>query len=89
MVDQADENSAVYASQVGDEDRLWNPDRQLMASMVDMLTWQVWSKSKDGQKNRNRPKPIPRPGVTEHEKKTIGGKKSATSAANVAALLGM
>lgn len=29
--------------------------------MVDLTNILVWMKSSDGQKNRNRPKPIPRP----------------------------
>ena len=39
-----------------------NPTVALEASMVDYLALLVWQQTKDGQKNRNRPKPVPRPG---------------------------
>lgn len=35
----------------------------LLAQVADSLAWLVWAKSKDGARNRNQPKPIPRPGV--------------------------
>ena len=45
------------------ESALWGVSEHLLASAVDALRWLVWSKTKDGEKNRNRPKPVPRPGV--------------------------
>lgn len=33
----------------------------LLASLVDVGNTQVWQSTKDGSKNRNRPKPIKRP----------------------------
>lgn len=33
----------------------------LLAEVVTILNTQVWQKTKDGQRNRNRPKPIKRP----------------------------
>jgi len=44
-------------------DALWTLDRQLLAAAVDELRTSNWMRSKDGAKNRNRPKPIPRPGT--------------------------
>lgn len=35
----------------------------LLAVIADGITAGNWMQSRDGQKNRNRPKPIPRPGV--------------------------
>ena len=43
-----------------DPDNAWTTDRMLAAAMVNDLAWLVWSKTKDGEKNRNRPKPIGR-----------------------------
>ena len=43
----------------------WTRDQMIAASQADALNWLVWSKTRDGQKNRNRPKPIPRPGVDD------------------------
>lgn len=45
----------------------------LLASIADGINAGNWMQSKDGQKNRNRPKPIPRPGVESGDKK-FGGK---------------
>lgn len=41
----------------------------LLALCADSLAWLVWSKTKDGSKNRRRPRPIPRPGVTAEDKR--------------------
>jgi hypothetical protein len=43
------------------EQATWGAAEHLLAGLVDLMNVQVWMKSKDGQKNRNRPKPIPRP----------------------------
>lgn len=45
----------------------------LLAVIADGVTAGNWMQSKDGQKNRNRPKPIPRPGL-EPDSKRYGGK---------------
>ena len=45
----------------------------LLAVIADGITAGNWMQSKDGQKNRNRPKPIPRPGLEPSDKK-YGGK---------------
>lgn len=44
------------------EDAPWDLQAQLLAEVVDMQHLLVWAKTKDGQKNRNRPKPVERPG---------------------------
>ncbi|MGI5222493.1 DUF5361 domain-containing protein [Nocardia sp. CA-290969] len=46
----------------------WGLTEQLLASAVDALTLLVWAKTKDAQKGRNRPKPIPRPGIARPER---------------------
>lgn len=45
----------------------------LLAVIADNIITGNWMQSRDGQKNRNRPKPIPRPGLEPDEKK-YGGK---------------
>lgn len=40
----------------------WTVAEYLLATIADADRWLVWAKSKDGSKNRNRPKPITRPG---------------------------
>lgn len=51
----------------------WGLSEHLLAVVADGIIAGNWMQSKDGQKNRNRPKPIPRPGV-EPEAKRFGGK---------------
>ena len=51
----------------------WGLPEHLLAVIADAVTAGNWMQSKDGQKNRNRPKPIPRPGVVP-DKKQFGGK---------------
>lgn len=78
--------SAYYAAESGEES-LWGVQEHLMANLVDLTNILVWFKTKDGQKGRNRPKPIPRPGVEEPGKRKHGGAK--IPAADIADLLGM
>lgn len=41
----------------------WGLQEHLLAMNADMLRMLFWAKTKDGSKNRNRPKPIERPGA--------------------------
>lgn len=50
-------------------------EAQLLAELVDAAHVEWWAKTRDGHKNRNRPKPIKRPGVAEPQKTTPGGKQ--------------
>ena len=80
--------SAYYDHMVGDASP-WGLTEQLLAQIVDNQNIQIWFKTKDGEKGRNRPKPIPRPGVDpDQDVKRIGG-KTKKKAADMAALLGM
>lgn len=51
----------------------WGLSEHLLAVVADAVIAGNWMQSRDGQKNRNRPKPIPRPGV-EPEHKRFGGR---------------
>ena len=46
-----------------DEDTRWTLEAHLLATAVDVLRWLQWSKTRDAEKNKNQPEPIPRPGV--------------------------
>lgn len=46
----------------------WQLSDYLLAVIADATITGNWMQSKDGQKNRNRPKPIQRPGVDTGEK---------------------
>ncbi len=48
----------------------WDVSDYLLATIADAQRWLVWAKTKDAQKKRNQPKPIPRPGETEAEGRT-------------------
>lgn len=82
--------SAYYDYMVGD-DSPWGLSEQLLADIADKLGIQIWFKTEDGQKGRNRPKPIKRPGVNPDEDRDVkrigGGTKKA--AADVMSLLKM
>lgn len=41
----------------------WTPERDLLASLHDRLADLLWIQTKDAQTGKNRPRPIPRPGV--------------------------
>lgn len=43
-------------------DHMWGLPEFLAADIADSLHMLFWAKTKDGSKNRNRPKPIERPG---------------------------
>jgi len=47
-----------------DPDWHWRTiEPNLLAAVVDILRIMAWQNTKDGSKNRRRPKPVPRPGV--------------------------
>lgn len=41
----------------------WQLTQYLLADMADSLRWLVWSKTRAAQDGRDRPNPIPRPGL--------------------------
>lgn len=51
----------------------WGLSEHLLAVVADAVIAGNWMQSKDGRNNRNRPKPISRPGVDPEHKK-FGGK---------------
>jgi len=55
----------------------WANSEMLLAELVDIVRLNLWSKSKDGAKSRNRPKPIPRPGVVQPKQRA--GRKTFSS----------
>lgn len=55
-------------------DWMWGLPEMLAADIADSLRWLMWAKTKDAQKGRNAPKPIPRPGIARPER--IGAKAS-------------
>lgn len=69
-------------------DSAWDLNNQLSALIADYLRILVWFKTKDGQKGRNFPKPIERPGIEDDSKKIVG-KGTKINAVDLAAILGM
>jgi hypothetical protein len=45
----------------------------LLADIADGIDWLVWSKTKDGSKNRRHPEPRERPGVTPKNQRVTKG----------------
>jgi len=54
------------------EEAGWGLSEHLLAVVADAVISGNWMQSKDGQRNRNRPKQIQRPGVVP-DKKKFGG----------------
>lgn len=72
IVRQAPQDSAIARS-VDPEQSAWKLSDHLLALVGDYLAWIAWSKTSDGEKNRNQPKPIPRPGVEpDEDSRTFG-----------------
>lgn len=71
IVKQSPRGCAIDLAVNGD-DALWGLPEQLLAAAVDELRMLVWIQSKDGQKGRARPKPLPRPGVKGPDQEHIG-----------------
>lgn len=67
------ESSAYWRTREPERSR-WGFAEYLLASIADSLGWLVWSKTKDGSKGRNRPKPIPRPGDSQRKKDQAQGR---------------
>lgn len=66
IVENLPRTSALGRSTLG-KDAKWGFVEQLMATQIDALNMLIWMQSEDGRKNRNRPKPVPRPGVSSGE----------------------
>jgi hypothetical protein len=71
IVQHSERSSALFRAQHA-ESAMWGLSDHLLAVIADAVIAGNWMQSKDGQKNRNRPKPIPRPGVEQDKK--YGGK---------------
>lgn len=54
--------SALFRS-MHPEAQHWQLEQYLLADMADCLRWLVWAKTDDARQGRNRPEPIPRPGM--------------------------
>lgn len=68
IVRQSPPGSAVRRSAMG-ADAPWSLTDLLLAQMIDNTNLLIWLQSADGQKNQNRPKPLPRPGVKDDSKR--------------------
>jgi len=58
--------SALYRLSAG-EHAHWGIREQLLAAVFDQLRVLAWLQTEDGAKGRNRPNPLPRPGITPPE----------------------
>lgn len=76
---QGDQESALYRAM--NPDWMWGLPEMLLASTADTLRWLQWAKTSDGQKGRNQPRPIPRPGVKD-DREHIGDAPVSVAAMN-------
>lgn len=72
VVQNLPRQSAWFSAIQGADESVWGMSEMLLADVADTLHWIQWKDTKDGAKNRNQPKPIPRPGITDDSKKRIG-----------------
>ncbi|MDH6283231.1 DUF5361 domain-containing protein [Prescottella agglutinans] len=77
-----DPNSALVRA--ADPDHLWDFHAHLLAGLTDSVNLLVWIQG--GGKNGNKPKPLPRPGVTVREDEQVIGE--ATDIDEVDSLIG-
>lgn len=75
VIKHLDVHSALYGVIYPDRAG-WDKQNMLLANIADSLVWLQWAQTKDGKKGRNRPKPIPRPGVVDEQPK--GARVKAT-----------
>ena len=69
--------SATVRRIVGPDRTEWTLTNELLASVVDRLTWLVWTKTKDASRRAAKPpKPIPRPS-NEYGRASLGRLKGA------------
>jgi hypothetical protein len=76
VIVQHSERGAALHRAMNPDDSMWGLSEHLLAVVADAVITGNWMSSRDGQKNRNRPKPIPRPGVVPESKKFGGQAES-------------
>ena len=59
----------------------WEDSEYLAAALLDVTRLLLWAKTEDGQKNLNRPTPIPRPGDARREAERAAEAESLIAAA--------
>lgn len=59
----------------------WEDSEYLTAALLDVTRLLLWAKTEDGQRNMNRPKPIPRPGDARREAERAAEAESLIAAA--------
>lgn len=69
IIRQSPVDSAISRA-VDPEQSAWGLTEQLLALVADYAANQLWMGTEDAQKGRNRPKPIPRPGVVDDDENT-------------------
>lgn len=72
IVRHSPESSALFRAIHGAESSAWDLKAHLLANMADTLNLLWWAKTEDATRKKNRPKPIPRPGVEDDSTKQIG-----------------
>jgi hypothetical protein len=62
IVTRTPPDRSALALERNPDDAGWSLTDHLLAEAVDALRLLLWAKTKDGEKNRNRPVPVERPG---------------------------
>lgn len=69
IVRRAPSDSALVQA-MHPEESAWDIHAHLLASVLDTLNFANWQRQ--GKKSAKKPKPIPRPGVTDPDSETLG-----------------
>ncbi|ATL65146.1 DUF5361 domain-containing protein [Nocardia terpenica] len=72
LIRQSPRDSALMAAAHPEAAR-WGQGEFLLAELVDLTALLLWAKTVDGAKNRNRPRPYPRPGVDDPVARRVSG----------------
>lgn len=83
LVEQLPPDSAFHRAVAG-PDRVWTLANQLRAAQVDLLAGANWQRS--GGKKKDRPRPIPRPGIEPDEVVHVGNSETKRTPAEIEAL---
>ncbi len=62
IITRMPQHISALAAERNPNDSPWGLREHLLAELTDIQRLALWTKTKDGAKNRNRPKPIERPG---------------------------
>lgn len=71
FVQESSQDSALFRKMYPEQYQ-WDNQNMLLAGILDAMNIQIWMQTKDGKYGRNKPEPIPRPGIKPARRRTKG-----------------